>query len=54
MLPLLGSLLLPAVALPLLELMTACELVTYARVVHCRTLHVLESVVVPIHLQIIG
>lgn len=53
-LPRLGRLLLPAVALALRELMAACELVTYARVMHRRALHMLESIVVPIHLQIIG
>jgi len=53
-LPRLGWLLLPAVALALLELVAVCELVTYARVVHRRALHMLESIVVPIHLEIIG
>lgn len=55
MLPRLGRLLLPGVALALLrELMAVCELVTYARVMHRRTLNMLKSIVVSIHLQIIG
>jgi hypothetical protein len=54
MLPRLGRLLLPAVALALRKLMAVCELVTYTRVLHCRTLNMLEAIVVPIHLQIIG
>ena len=50
MLPLLGRLLLSAVALALWELMTVCELVTYARVLHYRALNMLEPIVMPIHL----
>jgi len=54
MLPWLRSLLLPAIALALLELMTVCKLVTYAGVLHCCTLNMLKTIIMPINLQIIG
>jgi hypothetical protein len=34
--------------------MTIRKLVTYPRIMHCRALHVLKSIVMPVNLQIIG